>query len=138
MVRFRSKTVRIFVAFALVLFMSSARSALAHASPAAKAFSAQWSLDEPGQDQGQGQNQEQGQNQDLQDDHSGDNGVNEGPSQDFQGESQEGQEGQQGEVAEMDGAHDDGDFHEGQVDEDRTEDQQNDDHQDVAPQPPAA
>src|SRR5882762_5119466 len=108
MVRLRSNVMSIFVASALVLFMSPVKSAFAHAaSPAvAKAFSTQ----EPqeGQDKAEAQ--------DIQDD------VKEGPDTDV--DVKEGPE-----VA-------DNDVHE--IDADRAQDQLEDAHEDVAPAPPAA
>ena len=113
MVRLRSNVMSIFVASALVLFMSPVKSAFAHAaSPAvAKAFSTQ----EPqeGQDKAEAQ--------DIQDD------VKEGPDTDV--DVKEGPE-----VAEMDGANND--VHE--IDADRAQDQLEDAHEDVAPAPPTA
>jgi len=113
MVRFRSNVMSIFVASALVLFMSPVKNAFAHpASPAvAKAFSAQEPQEGP----------DKAEAQDIQDD------VKEGPDTDV--DVKEGPE-----VAEM-GAANDGVL---ETDADRAQDQLEDAHEDVAPAPPAA
>jgi midasin (ATPase involved in ribosome maturation) len=113
MVRFRSNVMSIFVASALVLFMSPVKNAFAHpASPAvAKAFSAQEPKEGP----------EKAEVQDIQDD------MDEGPDSDV--DANEGPD-----VEEMDAANHDA--HE--TDADRAEDQLEDAHDDVVTAPPAA
>jgi hypothetical protein len=113
MVRFRSNVMSIFVASALVLFMSPVKNAFAHpASPAvAKAFSAQEPQEGP----------DKAEALDIQDD------KNEGPDSNL--DVKEGPD-----VEELDGANND--VH--GIDADRVQDQLEDAHEDVVTAPPAA
>jgi hypothetical protein len=108
-----SKLARVFAASLLILFVSSVRGNLALAQEQPQETS--------------GQNHEQESVLDR----------NDGAAQEAES-TLETQEGPQDEVAEMDGAHDDGALHDADLDQERVEDQKNDQTPDVLPAPPVS